>query len=456
MMESWPPPENDAATVDTVTESSVETVDSPTALNNNNREKEDGKQTEKTVSNDDEESAKDVPPKSEDEVLEEKPNKEESQKDDNDMINIEQKDAQTESTPKQLPPTPKRANNNNANSEDYSYVLADDPQTREPVHASIVEILQVIRAVLGHAAKTPRAVEYALDIINLLVTYRYVSGRAGGQDDTSGSGSAAINKAKDDENVEGEEKEPSLLHSVLESITSSSEMTVDAVQIALIKCLMSVMTSPKCAVHEGSMLLCLRAIFHVYLVARSQTAKDMSKAALLDMMRSVFSRMEAYDVITKSMNKNTAPVLTPTNSKEKEDEDNYMPPPFPSQFHTDSYVLFRALCRMSSKELPVDDDEVAAATTSATTKVATSPTAAGKDPLALNNKVLSLDLILSSMDYLGDAFRESRFLHLVQHYLCVSLLQNCMSHQAEVAYLSQKIFLVLVRLYLCSRRFRIY
>jgi brefeldin A-inhibited guanine nucleotide-exchange protein len=342
----------------------------------------------------------------------------------------------------------------------------DDPQTREPVHESVVSTLEVLMQILQHPSKTNKSVEYILDAINLLVSYRYVSGRAGGRDDVSGSGSqtAVSTENETDDTVVQELSAPSssLLHRLLESVAKCSEiLNVDVIHICLIKTLTSIMTSPKCGVHEASMLLCLKATFHVFLVTKSQTAKDMSKAALLDMLRSVFSRMEAYDVIVRSRRHHlvgseaseteiatdTSATLASqidlsTGSTGSENSGTYRPPPFTSQYHTDSYVLFRALCKMSAKELPADTTDSESNTTS-NRLFSTSSNAT--DPMALNNKLLSLDLILSSLDYCGDAFgREPRFLHLVQHYLCVSLLQNCMSHQTQVAFLSQKIFLILV------------
>merc|ERR1740138_1605532 len=60
------------------------------------------------------------------------------------------------------------------------------------------------------------------------------------------------------------------------------------------------MKSPKCGVHEAPMLMAIRATFHIYLVAKSQQAKDVSKSSLLEMQRSVFNRMETYDAMARS------------------------------------------------------------------------------------------------------------------------------------------------------------
>ena len=116
---------------------------------------------------------------------------------------------------------------------------------------------------------------------------------------------------------------------------------------------------------------------------------------------------------------------------------------FASQSHTDSYLLFRALCKLSAKTLPEDNAPPAAG---GGAKVLQAFTAASPvDPLALSSKILSLELILATLEHCGPAFCSGeKFVYAVQHYLCVSLLKNCMSNHTEVAYLSLKIFLTLV------------
>jgi len=122
---------------------------------------------------------------------------------------------------------------------------------------------------------------------------------------------------------------------------------------------------------------------------------------------------------------------------------------FASQYHTDSYLLFRALCKLSSKTLPGDENvNVTSSSTPNNSSMGASffSSAPIVDPLALNSKILSLELILAVFEHCGDAFRHGeKFVYAVQSYLCVSLLKNCMSNQTVVAHLSLKIFLLLVR-----------
>ena len=325
----------------------------------------------------------------------------------------------------------------------------DDPQTREPVHVAVTKTMQAFMEVLVHVAKTNRAAELALDGVNMLVSKQYFSGRAGGKDDLSGSGSGAIAVAKKNET---ELPPTSLLHRLIESISKTSESNVEVVQTAVVRTLRAIMTSPKCGVHEGTMLLALRSTFHVYLVTKSAACKLSSKTALLDMLRSVFFRMEAHDIMTRGQARkfaagaaaNEEALTTAAEAAVAGDGATASPSqivaqvPFPSQYHTDSYVLIGSLCKMCSKELPVDTGTEPDRARLFNTQVPT-------DPLALNSKILSLELILSALDYCGDAFFEGeKFIYLVQNYLCVALLKNCVSNHTQVAFLSQKIFLVLV------------
>jgi hypothetical protein len=331
--------------------------------------------------------------------------------------------------------------------------MEDDPQTREPVHRAVTIAMEAYAMVLGHDAKTNKGCELAMDGMHMLVTKQYFSGRAGGKDDSSGSGSKAQAAAKKD----GTELPPaSLMHRVVDSIAKTSESNVDIVQTAVVRTLRAIMTSPKCGVHESTMLLALRSTFHVYLVTKSPACKQLAKDALLDTLRSIFFRMEAYDVMARGQARKIADATSDTNSKSADEpatapggEDTATDAPpveegpaaFPSQYHTDSYVLLGSLCKMCSKELPVDigsEPDTRAVPRLFNTQVPT-------DPLALNSKILSLELILSALDYCGDAFFEGeKFIYLVQNYLCVALLKNCVSSHTQVAFLSQKIFLVLV------------
>ena len=252
------------------------------------------------------------------------------------------------------------------------------------------------------------------------------------------------------------------------------------------------------------MLLSVRACFHVHLISKNQVNKTTAKAALTQMLSVVNQRMELRDAKAKSLG-NTAtaraeaevsrlntdfhdtithileipPQVVKTVASDNiiyENEKNdgsyaepdvgytsdsatsQIPPQvdsieatqgtvssldsnlensgfdvnssieyaFPSVYHKDSFLLFRALCKLSMKSL---QDESGNQT----------------DPIALQNKVLSLELILHILQHCGPAFRTGeKFIHATKSYLCVSLLGNCTSQVAQVTTLSLQVFVALM------------
>lgn len=318
---------------------------------------------------------------------------------------------------------------------DDSARLDDDAQLKEPMHDSIICTVEAFTMVLMHPGKTNKASEWTLDCLAVLVLDRYISGHAGTEED------------KKSEKPDTKTKEPpahSILHLLVEGVTKCSESNVEGIQAGVIRTMLAIMTSPKCGIHEATLLMCIRATFHVYLITKSFECKKQSRLALIDMMQSVFNRMEAYDAMYRTESPTVAEVPPSVAGETIGDAvlenggDKRESSKFASQFHTDAYLLFRALCKLSSKPLPGDDSNKASTVISF---VSSTPV----DPLALHSKILSLELLATVLEYCGNAFRTGdKFIYAVQNYLCVSLLKNCMSNNTQVAYLSQKIFLILV------------
>lgn len=387
-----------------------------------------------------------------------------------------------------------------------------DAAAMEPMHPAVITTLHALCLVISSESKTPKMAEVALECITILTNGRYVSGIAGGRmklevqqqqqlsskqghaleetqsDDGQGQAVMAGSSANDrlharaaatattTKGHDGRDGGLSFLGYVIESITRASDSPSEAVQSAMAKALLSIMTCPKCGVHEAAMLQAVRSTFHVYLVGKSNSGKELAKRSLVDMLKCFFMRMEAYDIVSRKKNDTgdsttmvangvptsatsdtvdttTTTVNGSTTAAAAADASVGV---FASQYHTDSYLLFRALCKLSSKTLP-GDENVGPVTTSSMTgfgsSVVGSSAMSGSffsntpvvDPLALSSKILSLDLILAVFEHCGDAFKNGeKFVYAVQSYLCVSLLKNCMSNQTVVAHLSLKIFLLLV------------
>lgn len=101
-------------------------------------------------------------------------------------------------------------------------------------------------------------------------------------------------------------------------------------------------------------------------------------------------------------------------------------PEFASVLHKDAYLLFRALCRLSVKG-QYDGDP-----------------SQPSDPVALQSKILSLELLLSILENAGPCFRASdKFVYLVRNHLCTSLLKNATSSNTAIVGLSLRIFVAM-------------
>ena len=249
---------------------------------------------------------------------------------------------------------------------------------------------------------------------------------------------------------------PTLLVRLMDAICKMSESTNDTLQTAVLSTITTIMTCTKLLIHDNCMLRTMKCTFHIYLVTKSIAIKQSAKRSILDIMRVIFFRMEAHDALHR--NSSTG---TPASTEH---------PSFPSQFHADAYYLFRSLCKLSSKELPADMTEERKHVPGRLLLNALN--ASLTDPTELNSKILSLELILIALEqYVGEAFfvvqqspaptslpssssldhsdrgpgsPHNKFMYLVQNYLCGSLLKNCVSNHTQVAYISQKIFFVLV------------
>ncbi len=308
----------------------------------------------------------------------------------------------------------------------------DDQQFRHEVKVAI----ECYCLVMKHPLASAKMIEISLECIGLLISNRYVVGST-----------LSTHKVETKDEEDGFNKESDVTD-LINKICECADSKSDAVQNAMVKGLLSLMTSPACAVHEAGMLKAFRTVFHVYLISTHEEVKQVSREVLLDMLRSVFQRMEAYDAI---MSIDEDGVGLPGNPN-KNSDDQAANSLFASRYHTDSYLLFRALCKLSAKLLPEDTDDASSTTSSksvfSTTKVNSS------DPMATSTKILSLELIKSVFEHCGSAFRDGeKFIYAVQNFLCVSLLKNCMSSNTVVAHKSLQVFLLLVSLHLVQIHF---
>lgn len=328
----------------------------------------------------------------------------------------------------------------------------DDEEKGEAQDQMRPEVLTAINCyclTITHPMASPKIIEIALECIGLLISNRYVIGS------TTVTTKGVENL---DDSREEDFKKISDVMRLINCICECADNASDAVQTAMTKDLLSLMTSPVCSVHEAGMLKAVRTVFHIYLITKHEEVKKMSREVLLDMLRSVFQRMEAYDAMAQgdgegNPNESFKLPASPKNDEEEEGANNI----FASRFHTDSYLLFRALCKLSAKPLPEDADDNSFGVSSGTNlRVFTGSKTINSDPMATSTKILSLELILCVFEHCGPAFRNGKkFIYAVQNFLCVSLLKNCVSSNTTVAHKSLNVFLFLVRQSFVETRFHV-
>ena len=71
------------------------------------------------------------------------------------------------------------------------------------------------------------------------------------------------------------------------------DVSDEAVELRLLKALLTAVTSPTLAVHGQALLLVVRACYNIYLTSRSDVNQTTAKATLTQMLNVVFQRMES-------------------------------------------------------------------------------------------------------------------------------------------------------------------
>ena len=102
------------------------------------------------------------------------------------------------------------------------------------------------------------------------------------------------------EKVAGELIPGNLMSLIVDTVSKCSDEFDDNVQLQVIKVLLVAVTSEYCNVHEGDLLLAIRACFHVNLITKNHANKATAKAALTQILSVVNQRMEVHDVRIKS------------------------------------------------------------------------------------------------------------------------------------------------------------
>uniref|UniRef100_F1KQQ2 Brefeldin A-inhibited guanine nucleotide-exchange protein 2 n=1 Tax=Ascaris suum TaxID=6253 RepID=F1KQQ2_ASCSU len=303
-------------------------------------------------------------------------------------------------------------------------------------------------------SKSPRIIVIALDCLQKLIAYGHLVGSG----------------------VDVTNPERLLIDRIVEAICApfAGPNTDEGVQLQILKAILAVVLAPTCEVHEATLLLAVRTCFNIYLASRSPINQSTAKASLTQVINAVFGNMQKADEVVEhgeqndenvirllvdSLIEHIAVQLDPGHSMANSRQSSFssamaaevsMPPPrhlnpvslaadsadavhedvpvTQLQFRTlqekDAFLLFRALCRLSTKSLPERPD----------------PTSH-----ELRSKELSLEMLLLIVQNSSSLLHTSQpFILALRHYLCVSLSRNGVSPIVSIFEKSLAIFVQLV------------
>lgn len=172
-----------------------------------------------------------------------------------------------------------------------------------PVEFSLAESESILAPLINAAGSgVLKIADPAVDAIQKLIAHGYLRGEA---DPDSG---AAAPEAK-------------LLSSLIESVCKCHDFGDDAMELLVLKTLLSAVTSISLRIHGDSLLLIVRTCYDIYLVSKNVVNQTTAKASLIQMLVIVFRRMEADSSTVPIQPIVVAELMEPV---EKSDVDNSM------------------------------------------------------------------------------------------------------------------------------------
>eukprot|EP00172_Hildenbrandia_rubra_P000832 Plantae.Rhodophyta-Hildenbrandia_rubra.ctg1473.p1 GENE.Plantae.Rhodophyta-Hildenbrandia_rubra.ctg1473~~Plantae.Rhodophyta-Hildenbrandia_rubra.ctg1473.p1 ORF type:complete len:1860 (-),score=262.13 Plantae.Rhodophyta-Hildenbrandia_rubra.ctg1473:3960-9539(-) len=233
-------------------------------------------------------------------------------------------------------------------------------------------------------------VDCCLDLILRLFEYQYLGTGA-----DVGSGFVVL------------DSEQGRLDDIMALVCGCLEVKEEEVYLRMVQTLLTAASTTKIGLHAGTLLAAVRTIYNIFLNAKTRETRTTARVSLTQILNLVFARMEgesaeddskSFDTVGDTA-ENTGEPLTKTESVDES---------FSSILQKDAYLLFRALCKLSSK--PIADNALL-------------------DSVPSRSKLLSLQLLYNILASSGPTFRSgTRFIYALRSYLAPSLLQNALSN----------------------------
>jgi Sec7-like guanine-nucleotide exchange factor len=237
-----------------------------------------------------------------------------------------------------------------------------------------------------------------------------------------------------------------LVDVLVETLYECSMYDDEQVQLSVMICLVTLVTSANCHTHDHSLLLAVRACYHIYLMSRSPVNRSTARATLTQMLNTVLQRMEALAAHLSRLDRpdpdaeadaeaaaaaaeatttgSDAAAVAATATADSEAARQRMASRL-LLLQTDAYQILRALCKLSAK-----------------------PLAEPPEPIAQRSKVLSLELLLSALRTPGPVLCSAvPFVALIREELVPSLALNLTAPVEDVFRLAAALWTALVQDY---------
>ena len=170
-----------------------------------------------------------------------------------------------------------------------------------PVEYSLAESESILRPLIAAASSgVVKIADPALDAVQRLIAHGFLRGEA----DSSGGA-----------------PEAKLLASLIEAVCKCHDFGDDAVELLVLKTLLSAVTSISLRIHGDCLLLIVRSCYVIYLGSKNVVNQTTAKASLIQMLVIVFRRMEADSSTVPIQPIVVAELMDPV---EKTDVDNSM------------------------------------------------------------------------------------------------------------------------------------
>ena len=146
------------------------------------------------------------------------------------------------------------------------------------------------------ATRVPRVVEASLDCLQKLISFSLIRGSVfsiNHKSTSSGSGGGGLlsqDGALGEAPLQFAAQAPQ--SQAVELVCCCADTGDDAVDLRLLRALLTVVTASKLQVHSTALLLCVRSTYNIFLTSKSEVTQATAKATLIQIVNAVFFRIE--------------------------------------------------------------------------------------------------------------------------------------------------------------------